>query len=349
MRKPNSIQVEDFLLIITSQNTLFTLEAEHEPTGKLFTINLDSDSIGQVTNGLFESVDKMIQGLKEAADSNFENIRLDIDLEGKLTYTAVFTSEVVNKEFGFTLNLTEKKMDPIQIFSRKLDSFKSDMEEWKEAQETKVQALVTKMESGQAYQARNEERFDKLEKMMIQMEQRMTQRLEKLEKLCENLKAPVTFKPEIEFNKASENILHFALDDEGKTLKSIREPGSFLEILPQIPSSGQYSYSLRINNVMKSMGYGIIKKTENIDWNDGNNRYEFWTMTGNIFGRAFVAGEEKGPFVSQGSVLKMVVDMDLGTLTFFINGKEANCCEISKSDNYLAFIDLAFGDSITFL
>jgi len=332
---------------MTSQSSLFTLEAEHEPTGKVFTINLDGDSISQVTNDLFDSAEKMVQGLKEAAEKHFENVKLDISPQGKLTYTVVLSSGVVNKEFSFTLDLTEKEMDPIQIFSKRLDN----MDEWKEAQETKLQAFETKMESIQAFQARNDEKFDKLENMMIQMEQRMTQKLERLEKLYEDLKAPIVFKPDIHFNKASESASHFTITDDGKTAESILETGSFLEILPQVSSSGQSSYSLRMNNVTKTMGFGIIMHsgTENIDWKDGKNRYEFWTLTGNIFGRVFVSGNEEGPFGKKDSILKMIVDMDQGTLTFFVDEKQANSCEISKSDNYLAFIDLESGDSVTLL
>jgi uncharacterized coiled-coil protein SlyX len=337
MRKPNSIQVQDFLLVITSQSTLFTLEAEHEPTGRVFTINLDGDSIGQVTNGFFDSADKIVQGLKEAAENNSESIKLDMNLEGKLIYTAVFTSGVVKKEFGFTLNLTEKEMEPIQILNRKLDSAKKDMEERTEAQESKIQTFESQME----------EKFDKLENIRRQMDQR----LDRLENLYDNLKESVVLKPNIYFNHNSLNVAKFLLTDNNKTA-SLQEPERYLclELLPQIPSHGQYSYSLKIKNLTRAMGFGIITNTTNIDWADNQSWYGFCTLNGKIYGRVPKEGNGKGPFGEKDDIIKMVVDMNQETLTFFVNGKQVNFCNISKSDSYFVFIEFtAVGDSVTLL
>jgi len=46
----------------------------------------------------------------------------------------------------------------------------------------------------------------------------------------------------------------------------------------------------------------------------------------------------------------MVVDMDAGTLKFFVENKEINSCQISTSDSYFAYVSLgSVGDSVTLL
>ncbi len=116
-------------------------------------------------------------------------------------------------------------------------------------------------QSKERSEAENEEKIQRLENMMIQMEQNIAQRLD-LEKLSESLKLFIPDKPNIYFNHNSVNISNFVLSDESKTaiFKESQE-GSFLDILPQIPSNGKYSYSLRINKKIhpenRALGFGI--------------------------------------------------------------------------------------------
>jgi len=350
MEKPNPLRVQDFLLFITSQNTILTLEAEHEPTKKIFTINLDSDSIGQITNDLFDSVDRMVQGLKDAADDNFKDLTLTISPQGKLTYLAVLASGVIRKEFSFTLNLIEKEMDLIEVFSRRLNSVEGELDKWKGAHESKM----VNMETFQAFQARSEGRFDRLESMMKQMEQKMAQRLDILEKLYGDLKLSVPLKPDIYFNHTSVNASKFDLSDDNKTLSltgpSISQPYPCLELLPQIPSNGKYCCELKINKEAQAVIFGITTETVKPNWNGDNCNYRYSTGTGRIYGKASQQPTGNGPFGGKDAIIKMVVDMDEGTLVFFVGDQQVNSCNISKSDKYFAYVSLGSGgDSVTVL
>jgi len=328
------LQTPSFALIITLQTSQIYIEAQHEPSGKVFTTTIDDESIAQTTNNLFANIGDMIQGLKDAADLKYPGLSLDLNSQGKLTYRAVLSAGVIKKECSFTLDLTEKELEASETTEKELNS----CEQWIE----NVDAGTLK-----SLQIQNEKRFEKLENIIRQMEQKMTKQLNTLENLCSARKPFAPLQHEAYFNEASADISKYALSDKNKTATLIAETLPFLELLPQIPTSGQHSYSLRMNGENHGFIFGIQAKG---NWNHLKQHYEYLTVRGNISGKVCKDSAENDLFLGKGSVVKMAVDMDQGTLTFFVDNRQINSCHILKSDPYYAFIRLIFvGDSVTLI
>ena len=231
MQRVKLPQIQGHYLTLALKDSILTLEVEEESSGRIFSLDLDEDSIDQVTDGLFQTAEDLFRGLQDGANNRCPRITLALS-KGKLIYTVVLSTETVQRE-SFILNLTEKRVDQVEVLERKF-------EQWKER-----------------YEAKNED-------LMKQMEQKMAQRLDILEKLCDNLKVLIPPKLDFYFNKDSMNASKFVLTDENKTVTSISSDFPGLEILPRIPSSGQSSYSLRINNITNNcICFGI---TNNIGW-----------------------------------------------------------------------------------
>ena len=175
----------------------------------------------------------------------------------------------------------------------------------------------------------------------------MAQRLEELETLYNNLKTLFPLKPDISFDKNSWSVSMFNLTDNGKTATLISKGFSGLEILPQIPSSGEHCYSLRINKTKGDLIFGILTNENNPPAKGG---YAYSTFNGKIFGRIDQEAIGDGPFGSKNSILRMIVNMDQGTLAFYAGNRQVNFCDISKSDTYYAFVCFSnTGDSVVLL
>jgi len=210
----------------------------------------------------------------------------------------------------------------------------------------------------QAFQGKTEEKFNKLENMILQMEQKISQRFDALEKLYKNRNGQASnLKQEsaVCFNDQSLSKSSYDFDTDKTTvrLRSEAEVHSCLEIVPQIPKNGQHSYSIKINTETRPFTFGITKKREKKNWNNANCSYWDWTQDGTIRGICGIVSKSlgrNGSFGGQGRILKMVVDMDKGILTFFNDDKQVNSCDISKCEHYFAYISLgAIGDSVTLI
>jgi len=88
--------------------------------------------------------------------------------------------------------------------------------------------------------------------------------------------------------------------------------------------------------------FGITAQIGNVNWNQtqNQNNYRYCIYNGDIRGRAAQEPMGHGTFGGKDAILKMVVDMDQGTLTFFVDNQQVNSCNISKSDKYFAYVSL---------
>ncbi len=76
----------------------------------------------------------------------------------------------------------------------------------------------------------------------------------------------------------------------------------------------------------------------------------YLTLDGKIVGKEEKDPIGNGPFGGDDKRLEMVVDMDQGILTFFLDNIKVNACPISKADKYFAFILFRdAGDSVTLI
>jgi len=345
----NHLQVQDFLLSFASENSVFHLEAKERSTGRILAISVAGDVIGQITNGLFNNAQDLTQGLKDAIIGGCPELNLTLDTQGKLTYTVIFSAGKMRKEDGFSMNLIEKQVDPNEANVTAKD-------QWKEDHEFRIVRLEQTVHS---FQGKSEERFNKLENMMLQMEQKMAQRLDAIEKL---FKVPIsnsliTESPESPgaFNFTSENASHFDFYDNDRRIKLRESPNktfnACLEIVPEVPKKGQSSYSIRVNAEREPICFGITTVRTKQNWNGENTcNYRYWSKTGQLAGRVPQTTKVGGPFGGKDTVIKMVVDMDAGTLKFLVGSKEINSCKISTSDTYFAYVSLGgLGDSVTLL
>jgi len=361
MEEAKQFQIQDFLLSITSQNSILHLEAKERSSGKIFTVSIDNDAIAQITNGLFDSAESLTQGLKDASSGSYPELKITIDSQGTLFYTMAFRVGTRKREDSFHINLIEKEANPLQNPNNAMDK-------WKEKYETKVNSLE---ENFQVFQGKNEERFNKLEDMILQMEQKMNQRFDVLEKLCEvrngqlanpqkeESRKTVGYFNDVSFNKSSYD---FSSDRTTIVLKA--KSSACLEVVPQIPQTGQHSYSFKINKKTSPMVFGIATERKKQNWSSDAGSYTFATDNGKIIGNSpkqpgvnhFLSQvmtirkpDVSGPF-GQDHIVKMVVDMDNGILTVFVDEKRVNSCEISTSESYFVYASLGGnGDSLTLI
>jgi len=361
MEEANKLQIQDFLLSITSQHSILHLEAKERSSGRIFTVSIDNDAITQITNGLFDSAESLIQGLEEAASGSFPELKITIDSQGTLTYTMAFCVGTRKREDSFRINLIEKEANPVQNSNNAMDK-------WKETYEIKVNSLE---ENLQVFKGKTEERFNKLEDMILQMEQKMNQRFNVLEKLCEvrnsqvanpqkeGLRKTVACFNDLSFNKSSYD---FSSDKTTVTLKV--KDFTCLEVVPQIPQTGQHAYSFRINKKTSSMLFGITTETKKKKWSSDAGSFLFVTENGQIIGYSpkqpsvnhflnqvmtINKPDVSGPF-GQDQIVQMVVDMDKEILTVFVDEKRVNSCRIPFSESYFAYASLGgIGDSVTLI
>ncbi len=75
-----------FLTLALKEDSTLTLEIEEESSGRIFSLDLDEDSIDQVTDGLFQTAEDLFRGLQDGANSRCPGLTLNIS-KGKLIYT----------------------------------------------------------------------------------------------------------------------------------------------------------------------------------------------------------------------------------------------------------------------
>jgi len=353
MEKSKQFPIQGFLLSISYQNSIISLEAEEKSSGKIFLANLDSDAVAQITNRLFNNAEDLAQGLQDAAEGSCSDLKLAIDAQGKLTYTMIFSAGKIKREDSFIINLVEKQLNSDESLSQMFNV----ISRWKEEHESKINHIERTLYT---FQGKNEERFNKIEELILQIQKNIAQRFDALEKAKEAPKASKSQKGEFAmssgyFNTSSVNASEYSFDDNNRTitLLSSKHPG--LELLPEIGKEGKYSYSFRIyiKNPAHSSCFGITTKISKGNWNYDQYTVRYVDPTGVINGKAFRQSNNKNPsdsFVGVGRVLKMVVDMEKGILSFFVDNQEVNSCQISTSDTYYAYVSLQeHGDSVTLL
>jgi len=338
-------------LIIKASNNRYShlhLEAKEDSSGRIFAVSIDNDAISQITDGLFDSAGSLAQGLRDAASGSFPELKITIDSQGKLTYTMSFSMGTRKREDTFSINLAEKdaKTDP-QMSNQPIGN-------WKEEHERRMNRLE---DTVQCFQAKNEGRLNKLENMILKMEERMNQRFDLLGRFYTGVSRD-PFKMEMRipvvgcFNNQSINKFRYDYSSNDTTVRLL--PGIVhypcLDITPQIPERGQHSYSFKINTEQGAIAFGITTEINRENWNDELCNYRYLTLKGRIVGKVTKKSDSKGPFGGPGKIVKMVVDMDRGILTFFVDEIQVNSCEIITSESYFAYVSLgAPGDSVTLI
>jgi len=339
MESAKQLQVQDFLLSITSLNSILTLEATEKSSGRIFTVSIDNDVITQITNGLFTNAEGLSKGLNDAASGSYQDQKLTQDPNGKLTYTMIFSAGTIKREDSFSIDLEEKR-EAVRQFDT-------------------MESRVDHMErSLQAFQGKTEERFNKLENMMQQMLLNITQKFDVLEKEMQVFnassslsKGESTVSPAY-FNMLSVNASEYSFNETKKSITLLTKDHPCLEFLPEVPRKGRSTYSLKIAVETSTNGiiFGITTKIGKGSWSPNNCHYRYWTSNGELYGRVRKAANDLSPYGGMGKTLKMVVDMDKGYLAFYINEREINSCPISTSDSYFACVSLGKkGDQVEVL
>jgi len=339
MESAKSLQVQDFLLSITSLNSILTLEAKEKSSRRIFTVSIDNDVITQITNGLFTNAEGLSKGLNDAASGSCQDQKLTLDPSGKLTYTMIFSAGTIKREDSFSIDLEEKGETV-----RQFDSMESRVDHMER--------------SLRAFQGKTEERFNKLENMMQQMLLNITQKFDVLEKEMQVLNASSSLsKGESTvssgyFNMLSVNASEYSFNEAKRSITLLTKDQPCLEFLPEVPKKGRSTYSLKIAAETSTNGiiFGITTKIGKGSWSPNNCHYRYWTSNGGLCGRVRKAANDLSPYGGTGKTLKMVVDMDKGYLAFYINEREINSCPISTSDTYFACVSLGKkGDQVEVL
>ena len=195
-------KIQGFFLTLTLKSPTLTLEIEEESSGRISSLDLNEDLVNRATDGFFETLEDLFEGLKSAANQTSPEINLILSKE-ELTYIGSYSQGKARLEHRFTLKLTEKRMDQLEALEKKFQL----LEEWKERYEAEVKKC---QEKSQALKEENE---------------KMAQRVEELEKSYETLQASVLFTPDIYFNNKSVNIFTLI------SLIRIKQPYQFAIIL----------------------------------------------------------------------------------------------------------------------
>jgi len=351
MEKSKQFPIQGFLLSISYQNSIISLEAEEKSSGKIFIANLDSDAVAQITNRLFNNAEDLAQSLEDAAEGSCSDLKLAIDTQGKMTYTMIFSAGKIKREDSFVINFVEKELNSDESLSQMFNV----ISRWKEEHGPKMNHIE---ETLYEFQGKSEERFNNLEDLILQMQKNITQRIDAREKSNEAPKVLQIQKGEStissgHFNTLSVNASEYSFDNNNLTIKLLFSSHPGLELFPEIGKPGIYSYSFKI--ISERSGYGdcvgITTKISKGNWNANECNYRYWTSSGLICGINIRQDyPTKGPFGGAGRILKMVVDMDKGILSIFVDNQEVNSCQISTSETYYAYVGLGHvGNSITLL
>ncbi len=211
---------QDFQLDLDIKGSHLFISASCSPQNRRFHLELDSDSIAQITNSLFTDVQSMAQGLKDALNNSYPGLKLSFDNNGKLTYSASFSAGPLQKEFSFALDLIEEEPGSVKAsLEKKVDALTNELEEMK------VQNEKMKLEY--------DEKIIKMEQIILKLEER----IEEMQRNDLPVYGKVAIPGEVFFNSESRMAGNFKLTDTNKTIQCIKS-FSFnycLECEPKIP------------------------------------------------------------------------------------------------------------------
>lgn len=95
-------QIQGFDLTLTLKDSILTLDVQEESSGRIFSLDLDENSIDQTTYGLFQTSEGLFRGFQEGANKRCPGITLSMS-EGEFIYTVFFLTDTV-QNYSFSLN-----------------------------------------------------------------------------------------------------------------------------------------------------------------------------------------------------------------------------------------------------
>jgi len=110
MQRVKLPKIQGYYLTLTPKDSLLTLEIEEESSGEISSLDLNEDSVYEATNGFFETLQDLFQGLKSAANLSHSGITLILSKE-ELTYIGSYSAGVAQVELSFILKLIEKRAE----------------------------------------------------------------------------------------------------------------------------------------------------------------------------------------------------------------------------------------------
>ena len=323
--------IDGYRLQISCIGSILLIEAEEESSKRSFSLRLDGDSVAQASNQLFSNIKEMYQGLTDAINNVQPGVEISFAPTAKLNYKAVLSLGVIKKEYSFSLALEEKHLDATTLMEKKLNS------------------LIMQVK-------RNEETSSEIVLIIQKLEKTIMERLDKMEKRLDALEESSNKKPQNEnpyliFNPYSVNASYYTFQDNNKTISLSSKQGLHpcLECLPGIAGKGQHKYSLKLvlaKNEGTAIGITPITNVEN--WNHDKEAYWYWTSDGLIRGAATSNRSEAR--WRHGDVISVLVDMDVGKLTFSLNNYDVTSCSIARNKVYYLYVSLgALGNSVTLI
>ena len=313
--------VDGYRLQITCTGSILLIEAEEESSRRSFSLKLAGDSVSQASNELFSNIQEMHQGLIDAIDNVQPGVKISFVPTAKLTYKAVLSLGTIKKEYGFSLALEEKHLDPTALMEKKLN-------------------LLTMQVK------RNEETSSEITLTLQKLEKNIMERLDKMEKRLDALEGGSHKKPQNEsihlaFNPSSMNASCYAFQDNNKTIKLTSKSGIHpcLECTPQIPEKGQHKYSfILVIPPKEGVAIGITPFSNVENWNYGRQAYWYWTPDGLI--RGAPNSDRSEVKWKQDDVVSVLIDMDVGKLTFSLNNIDVTSCNIARDKVYYLYVSL---------
>jgi len=259
--QPRLHSIQGFRLQISIKHSHLHLHADHLKDKRQFHLQLDRDSIAQITNTLFSDIQSMAQGLTDAANNTYPGLKLSFEDNGKLTYSALFSIGALHKEFAFSFNLIEEgPVEPVVLLQKKVETLTNELEDLK-AQNAKMKSEY-------------DEKISKLERIVSQLEQNMVNQ-HRNPQPRRNMQGIEVVRGQACFNRGSKTASCFEFSEDGKTIKCIEdlEYNFRLECLPEIPKAGKYSYSLKINRITSKICFGITSQVRGENWNGNQGCY----------------------------------------------------------------------------
>jgi len=317
---------QNFQLDLDIKGSHLFIKASCSPKSKPFHLELDSDSIAQITNSLFTDVQSMAQGLKDALNNSYPGLKLSFDNNGKLTYSASFSAGALQKEFSFSLDLIEEASEgSTASLEKKVEELNHEVEE------LKIQNEKMKLEY--------DEKITKMEQIISQLEEK----IEEIQKASLPLYGKAATPGEVFFNSDSKMASNFKLTDTNKTIQCIKS-FSFnycLECLPKIPLTGKSCYSLKVHKVKGWIHFGITREAISDNWGKNGGWYYYTIKIGTLRAdNSEFSANTRAPTGDDNSLIQMIVDMDAGVIVFYVDGYQAQSCQIKKNCNYNVFVSL---------
>jgi len=360
-------QTQDFYTLdqyevkLTKIDDRLLIEIEAPLAAKSFSIEFTSPMIPQATNDIFPDVSTMYQGLQDALLKTHPEVSIYFDGYGGLAYQVSFSVGVIKKEHKFTLDLIEKKLDPLLRLEKKMENKLAQIMKKVSEIEKQIQpegGLTQTPEINQTgkeeilkiierLEGRIFEKLDNMEKRVTALEEQKTgnnssdidvnkilnalSRLEIPKETQESSKA-VTQDFKVLFDSSSSKASGFAFSNGNKTVE-FADPNLHFEIPfnKELPKTGKIVLSVKLEVIPNSIWIGIISE-EHLSkacWYEFDINY--LTAGGIVFNNAVAtmpAKEASSGFGKAGDVVSMVVDIDEGLIVFQVNGSEVNLIKV---------------------